>query len=170
MHVIDRTARILILTCALLLAGGCGDQSPRREDLPALATIKKLVAARHPGDKRHLQFTCRYLGRKAYGWDAECKIKYRGLYAGTNMVQMEHGRKRSSATRPIDGGLEFGDGDDDAEAVGASPQPGVEGDDVATEEACERDVLGVVGLRPAELVCDAPGFGAEALVVHPPHG
>jgi hypothetical protein len=62
-------------------------------------------------------------------------------------------------------GSELGRRDDEPEAVGPAPEPRIQGDQAAAEQSRERDELGVVGLRPPELVGDLPGDLAEPLVV-----
>lgn len=53
---------------------------------------------------------------------------------------------------------------DEAEARGRSPEPRVKRHESASQQAGERDVLGVIRLCPSQLVGDAPRFLAEPLV------
>jgi hypothetical protein len=47
--------------------------------------------------------------------------------------------------------------------VGAAAKADVECYEAAVEALCECDVLGVVGLCPTELACDAPGGSYEVV-------
>lgn len=54
------------------------------------------------------------------------------------------------------GPLQLRRGDDEAQPIGAAPQPAVDGHEAAAVELRQRHVLGVVGLRPAEFFGDFP--------------
>jgi hypothetical protein len=70
-------------------------------------------------------------------------------------TDIEHVRIRSSdLTRP----------DHNAEAVGAPSQAGVEGHEPATQMHCQGQILGVVGLGPAEVVGKLPSHLAQPAV------
>ncbi len=59
-------------------------------------------------------------------------------------------------------GVELGRPDHEAEPIRAATQPGVDGHKAAAEQRGQRDVLGVVGFRPAEGVGDPPRLVREA--------
>lgn len=56
----------------------------------------------------------------------------------------------------ISGALQLGRGDNEAQAVGPSAQPAIDGYEAAVADPRQRDVLGVVGLRPTEILGDFP--------------
>jgi len=56
----------------------------------------------------------------------------------------------------IDGALQLGRGDDEAQAVGSPAQPAIDGYETAAADLRQRHVLGVVSLRPAEILGDFP--------------
>jgi hypothetical protein len=60
--------------------------------------------------------------------------------------------------------------DDEAEPIGTSAQCPVERHQAAAEDLSQRDVLGVVGPPPAELLGDLPGRPPKVWVVDPANG
>ena len=71
------------------------------------------------------------------------------------MYSMRHGAHNGrSGIRSLS---QFIDPDDEAQVSGAAPQPSIESHDLSPEQPGQGEVLGVVGLCPAELVRDLPG-------------
>ena len=60
--------------------------------------------------------------------------------------------------------------DDGHDVAGAAAQPGVDREEAASRRPCERDVLGVIRLHPAEFLGDAPRFAAQPLRAARRHG
>src|SRR6266511_60224 len=60
--------------------------------------------------------------------------------------------------------------DHETKPSGPPPQPAIESHEPATEQLCQRHVFGVIGLRPAELLCDPPCLAAKSSRVLPAHG
>ncbi len=62
--------------------------------------------------------------------------------------------------------LQLGRADHEPEPCGPTTQPRVKRDEAAAEDMSERDVIGVVGLGPAELVGHGPGSHWKRLGLH----
>ncbi len=76
---------------------------------------------------------------------------------GRMAVELDVGQgERMFAQRPS----ELIHSDDDSQPIGAATKPRVERHEPTLEHIRERHILGVVGLRPSELVGDAPRLGS----------
>ncbi len=101
---------------------------------------------------------------------------------GIWLTSCDCGRKHrgSAGRRPVDSACAYScrrrsaraelvRSDDEAEASGRSAHTGVDRDEPALRQSCERDIVGVVGLGPPHLLRDCPCFAHQSAGLRDAH-